>query len=349
MALGLALAACSPDEGATPGPAATQVAVSPESFLGDVECSSVAGGLRSYVVTLSAWDDATDSTPFTLGSSYPTTCARLVAFRDVIVVGKLYTAEIDAYGVAAENLTAFGEPSSGDRLMLDARTEDPVTPRWRTRCGHDGSDGTMALPNVTRFVTGCDPLTDQAPSSSLISFPPSAALGADPCATAPSMSILPEDPSLSPVTGVTCGAAPIVYAQGIVDGRGYYFYVTAEADGTPLGTECFVTARAGLTVTPLCNAISSQGDVSVSLDGLSVTDRDLCPVGYAFDLTLDGTVLNHEPLPCGTEAHVGPLPPGDTVLGAVVLDEQSQPDGTGATCAATVLAGKTVQAQCTVQ
>ena len=163
------------------------------------------------------------------------------------------------------------------------------------------------------------------------------------------MSIQPDGSSLSAVTGVACDSAPVVYAQGIVDGRGYYFYVTAEADGASLGTECFVTARAGLTVTPLCNAISTQGDISVSLDGLYVTDRDLCPSGYGFDLALDGEVLNDMPLPCGTVAHVGPLAAGNTVLEATVLDEQGQPTGTGAGCAAVVLPGKTVQAQCTVQ
>ena len=346
--LGLAGTACSTSSSSSTTTPPTQLAVSPESFLGDVACSSEAGGLQAYVVTLDAWTDATDTTPFTLGSSFPTTCARSVVFRDVLVSDLLYTAEIDGYDRPADQLTPFGGASSGSRQMLDAGTAQPVSPRWRTRCGHDGSDATLALPGETHFVTGCEPLTDDAPSTTMITFPPSAALGADPCATAPSMDITPEGSSLAAIAGVACDAAPVVYAQGIVDGQAYYFYVTAEAAGVTLGTECFVTARAGLTGTPLCNAISAEGDLSLSLDGLYVGDRELCPLSYGFDVALAGAVLNAEPLPCGTAAHVGPLPSGDTTLDITVLDDVGLPTGNAAICTATVLPGKTVQAQCTV-
>jgi hypothetical protein len=346
--LGLGATACSSDSNSAVTEAPTQIAISPESFLGDVACSSETGGLQAYVVTLDQWADASDTTPFTLGSSFPTTCARAIVFRDVLVAGTFYTAEIDGYEQPAEQLSPFGGASSGSRQMLSVGAEQPIAPRWRTRCGHDGSDATPAIPGETHFVTGCAPLSDDAPSTTMITFPPSAALGAEPCATAPSMDIEPEGSSLAPLDGVACDAAPVVYAQGIVDGQAYYFYVTADADGVALGTECFVTARAGLSGTPLCNAISAEGDLSVSLDGLYVGDRELCPLTYGFDVALDGDVLNAEPLPCGTDAHVGPLPSGDTTLDITVLDDLGQPTGNTATCTATVLPGKTVQTLCLV-
>jgi hypothetical protein len=301
------------------------------------------------VVTLSVWDDANDPSPFTLGSSYPTTCARAVAFRDVLVAGKLYTAEIDGYQLPAGSLAPFGESSSGARQMLDIESGEPVAPRWQTHCGHDGGDATLAAANEVRFVTSCDPLSDETATAGTIVFPPGAALGADPCATAASIDIQPDDPSLPAVTALGCDASPVTYDQGIADGRGYGFYVTAERDGVALGTECFAVARAGLAVTPLCNAISSMGDVRVSLDGLAAGDHDLCPAGYGFDLALDGDVLNPVPLPCGTAAQVGSFAPGELVLEATVLDDAAEPTGDTASCTASVLAGTTVAAECIVQ
>jgi hypothetical protein len=339
---------CSSDEGGSSSPPPTQIYVDPADFLGDVPCGSQPGAMRSYVVTLQAWDDETDVTPFTLGSSHPTPCSRLVAFRDVVVPGQLYTAEVDGYAELAEQLTPFGQSSSGARRMMDADAGTPVEPRWTTRCGAGPSEGTLARDNESRAVDHCEPLVDSSPSITAIAFPPSVALGADPCALASTLNIVPDSPGLASALGVACDAEPILYDAGIEDGRAYGFYAAANVDGTIEGTECFATARAGLTVTPLCNALSSTGELRITLAGLQADEQELCPAGSHYDLWLDDELLNATPLGCEAEAVVGPLEPGSYALDVTVMDADGEPTGLSATCSGMVVAGRAAPASCSL-
>jgi len=311
-----------------------------------VKCSADPGALRSYVVTLFQWASPEDVDPFAVGSSYPTPCSRTVTFNTLVTPGLYYTGEIDGYEQVAAALVPFGGASSGARYMLDATTSATVSPRWTTRCGHAANDATLAIANEARFLTSCDALVDSTPTAASIQFPPEAALGADPCKTAPTFDIHPEGSGLPPATGVLCDAPAVSYVDGVQAGQGYYFYVTALAGTVELGTECFATASPGIAVTPLCNAISSSGDIELSLAGLTVGATAVCPAGGTFNIALAGKPLNAAPLSCSAQAHIGPLSAGPTSLDIAVRDSLGASYGPGATCTAAVEPGRSVHATC---
>ncbi len=76
----------------------TSVSVDPSAFLGAVECSTLPGGMQSYVATV------TDQTGgFTLASSPPTACSQAAFFED-IVSGDGFTAEVDGYEEPSDQL-----------------------------------------------------------------------------------------------------------------------------------------------------------------------------------------------------------------------------------------------------
>jgi hypothetical protein len=326
------------------GLAPTEVAVDPEDFLGAVPCSSQPGALRSYVVTLSVWDDADDTSPFTVGSSLPTPCTLLAGFQKVVVVGKRYTAEIDGYEDFAHELAPFGGSSGGAREMLDAEGER-VSPRWRGRCGTSAADATVAVANETRRVAGCTPLEDTSTSATLVSLSPAAVLGADPCARADTLDIEPLGGGLAAVTGLACDAPAPTFAAA--DGVAYRFYVrTHKAGAADLGAECFASAREGETIAASCAPPSSQGALAILLGGSAGTGAPGCPADHFFDVVEAGATLNLLPLPCVAQAVVGPLAPGIRLFNVFVYDAAGKPFGDGGACGGEIEPGRTTPATC---
>jgi len=335
----------------------TEVAVRPADFLGDVSCSTNAGAMRSYVVTLTAYDDADDLDGFTLGASVPTPCSFVAGFREVVVVGQRYTAEVDGYDVPPEALTPFGGPSSGSRQMRSATTGELIAPRWTTRCGKGAASAVTAALNQRVYVRPCDTLEDLVPSDTAVALSPALILGDDPCTVATTLDITEEWAGLPAVTGVNCGAEPVVFdAQA---DELYSFYITAQgvdiAEGVAgplLGTQCFAKGVAGETVIPSCAPIASQGGMRLSLASLTTPDDEpLCPPDHYFDVLQEDVALNVVPLSCAAQAHVSPLEPGEglglVVVGIDIYDGDGQGSaGLEASCAAAVLPGKTVDAYC---
>lgn len=343
-----ALAACTTDTGDLGSvPQATEVAVDPTDFLGDVPCSTAVGALRSYVVTLSAYDDESDITPFVLGSSPATPCALRAGFRRVVVGGKLYTAEVDGYDLGAAQLVPFGGASSGSRQMRRAGGGEVLTPRWTTHCGHSVATAAQAEAHARVFVRDCDPLQDSASSPTALSLTPSALLGPTPCDTAGAVDVEELGGAFAPVQGLACDADPVVL-QAEAD-RHYQLYLhTADGQTPARGAECFAVGREQLTVTPTCAPLSSTGGVRLRLDDLLVptTNEPVCPAGYFYDVLLDGDGTGLLPLPCEQPATLSPLEPGTYLLEAAVFDAQGQPHGAGASCGAEVVAGRVVDAFC---
>lgn len=344
--LALACASCSTDDDSDEDVSDTLIIVSPTSFLGGVACSTEPGAMQSYVATLYVWADAEDTTAFTVGSSYPTPCSRSVTFQSLVTAGAHYTADVDGYDRPASELAPFGGTSSGAREMLDAETDARVTPRWTTSCGTSAADAVTAVEYTARFVPNCEPLSDAMPTTAAISFPPAVALGDAPCAVAASLTVTPEATTLAPAE-LGCDAEPLRWEEGVEPDRGYYFYVAAQGEDGLYGTECFATARTGVTVTPICNGLSTTGSVVIRLAGLSNDDAPLCAEGLGFEVTLgDGTLLTQAPVPCSAQAQLGALEPGPIVLGVRVVDGAGTPTGDTAQCTAEVRAGTAVEASC---
>jgi hypothetical protein len=346
----LLLSGCGEDEGLLEGlPRPTEVGVHPDDFLGDVGCSANPGSMQSYVVTLIAWENSEDVTPFVLGSSGPAPCSLLAGFRDVVVVGQRYSAEIDGYTQSASKLAPLGDPSSGARQMVD-RNGQPVEPRWTTQCATGAAAAVVSAANQLVRVRPCDPLVDAQSSPTAIAIGPAHVLGSDPCAQAVTIDITPDRPSLPPITGLACDAAPVIYDDptAVLAGENYGFYVTATTrDATVLGSECFVQAIESQTVAPACTTPATHGGARVSLAGLMATnDTPVCPPGYRFQVFEEMTTFNPVPISCSSAAQIGPLEPGDHLLTVVVQDASGMPFGAGATCVADVLAGTTVDAFC---
>jgi hypothetical protein len=344
-----AAAGCGTDEefnGTVPVP--TEVAVDPTDFLGTVRCSVNEGAMRSFVVTLTAWDDLDDISPFPVGSSMPTPCSLLAGFRSGVVVGSRYSAQIDGYELAPEQLMPFGGASSGSRSMLDAETSEPVAPRWSSRCGDGVASAVVALENRRVRVRPCTPALDMGSSATALKIAPEQLLGDGACARGQSFDLVDESGTLAPITGLRCDAEPIVVD---VDAATHLtLYVTAHTPFEPdRGAECQVLTAAGETVTPTCNPFTSDGGVRVRLDGLMTADADpqpACPAGAFFDVLFEGVALNAVPLPCTSQALIQPLAAGVTILDVVVFDAQGTTVGAGAICGAEVLPGKTVDALC---
>jgi len=321
----------------------TEIAVNPDDFLGEVSCGPNAGSARAYVMTLVFWDSADDTTPFVIGSSRPASCAFVAGFRNVLE-GNRYTAFVDVYDVPPDALFPFGGASSGARQMRDANGE-VLDPRWQTPCGRSAEDAAIALQNRRVFVRPCDPLQLDGETPTQLAFPPELVLGSEaPCDVAPSVHIAFSDGERPP-TDLACDDEPAVFD---VSAGTYQLYATVD-DGSELqGTSCLATVAAGTTATPNCEPLTSFGHARVSLNGLSDGDGNpVCPQGSNFDVFDGDQILNAIPLPCGTNAQLGPFEAGIKTLEVTVYDDEGKVQGNGATCAADIEPGRTVNAVCT--
>ena len=338
-----ALCACGDEEqivSAPPRP--TEVGVHPDDFLGEVGCSLNPGAMRSYVLTLFAWDNAEDVTPFVVGSTGPAPCSLLAGFRDVIVVGKRYSAEIDAYEEAPSELAPLGDPSSGARQMVLREGAGLAVPRWTTRCATGAANAATARLNELVRVRPCEPLQDAESSDTAIAIGPETVLGDNPCAVAESIDIA-HPLSVAPLA---CDAEPFLLLA--TAGERYSFYVTAQSvDGLTRGSECFVVAVAGQTVEPSCSALSAEGTIRVSLAGVETSSGEpVCPAGHYYTVSIGADNLTPVPIPCGAVAQTSALADGTYLMMVTIRDAQGMVLTTAPTCGATVLPGKSVDAIC---
>ena len=327
----------------------TEVAVRPEDFLGGVECSASPGAMQSFVVTLSAFDDESDTTPFTLPSSQPTPCSAEAGIQGLVSAGKLYIAEIDGYAEPAGALKPFGGVSSGSREMRDG-TDKVVVPRWSTRCGLSAASATLAFPDQTNYVASCQPLVDHQSSITALSLSPAHVLApgggeAEACQVAKTIDFDVIAGPLAPVIGMACGAPAAVVSA--TPGASYRLYAhTKTLAGKAVGAECFAVAAPGTTVTPSCDQLSSQGSAIIDLTGLMNKGQPACPLGMFYDVVLANTVLNPLPIACGSSAQIGPLAPGSVTFWVLVHDANGKAVAGGASCTADIAPGRAVVAKC---
>lgn len=321
----------------------TEIAVDPSDFLGEVSCSPNAGAARAYVMTLVFWDDATDTTPFVVGSSRPGSCAFVTGFRNVLE-GSRYTALVDVYDVPPDSLFPFGGASSGARQMRDA-TGAVVAPRWQTQCGGGASSAAVAVQDARVFVRPCDPLALEPDAPTRLTFSPTLVLGSEaPCDVAPAVDVTFDDAALPPATGLACDAEPVVY--DVAPGT-YELYASVDDGTSQLGTTCLATVAGGTTATPTCGALTTLGNARVDLAALEASDGvPLCPDGKQFDVFDGDVVLNPVPLPCGKPALLGPFEAGDRSLEITIYDTTGTVQDEGAACTAAVEPGRTVDALC---
>jgi len=345
-AMGLATASCDDLEtGTATFVVPTEVAVHPDDFRGDVGCGVFTGSMKSFVVTLHTYDDANDITPFTIGSTVPTPCSLIAGFRQMIVAGQLYTAEVDAYDVPVSQLTPFGGSSSGARQMRDAETGEPVAPRWTTSCGGSVSTAVVAESNRRVLVRPCDDLVDANPSPTQLAITPRNVLGDSPCDIAQSYDVSFISGELATTTGVSCSADEGAVFDATA-GTTYDIYATATVAGTLAGTRCLAKGREGETVEPTCELLSFERNVGLALATLMADEQRVCPADAYYDVIGDDGTLNAVPIPCDQSAQLGPFAAGITLLSVTVYDATGMPLGAGATCAADVLPGTLTDATC---
>ena len=322
----------------------TEVAVDPNDFLGDTSCSENPGAMRSYVMTLSAFEDEDDTVPFLVGSTVPTPCSLVAGFREVIVLGQRHIADVDGYDVPVTQLTPFGGGSSGSRQMRSVDTGEIVTPRWSTSCGASNQGGAIAEASRRVFVRPCDPIVDDAPTPTMLSIGPAQVLGDDACALAPTFDLSPETTNLPESTDVACDAEPLSFE--VAPGTSYDLYATTLIEGVAYGAICSATAVRGVTVTAKCNPLSSTGRANIQLSSLNTgADEPLCPAGAFFDVVSGEDVLNAVPLPCANTAQVGPLVGGLELLDVIIVNALGIETARGS-CAAEIAPGKTTPALC---
>lgn len=342
-----ALAGCGDDASVTSDTAVpTEVAVDPADFLGEASCGPLDGAVQSYVLTLLTYEDEADDSPVVVGSTGAVSCASVAGFRNVIVAGALYTAEIDAYAVSPDELTPVGGVNSGARAM--ERDGVQVTPRWTSTCGAGAPSAVTAVTDVQTFVRPCEPLADSDASATRLAVAPEQVLGADPCAVAPSFDVASELGGLPSSLGLACDAAPLVYDA--VDDQRYRLYARANRlDGTTVGTVCEARGAKGLTVEVTCGPLSDRGAVQVDLAPLTEPGGGvLCPMGSFYDVQSGDDVLNPVPVPCGSTTSVTSVLPGIRSYQAVVYDAEGAATGQTADCTALVEAGRSVDATCSV-
>jgi len=351
LALGLLVGAstgCGDDDGLSFSTAVpTEVAVNPVDFLGEATCSPLEGAVQSYVLTLLTYEDENDDSPVVVGSSLAISCASVVGFRNVIVAGARYTAEIDAYPFPPGELVPVGGSDSGARSML--RDGSEVVPRWTTTCGGGAESAAIAVTDVQTFLRPCEPLIDgEEEAAARISLGPSQVLGPAACSVAPSFDVTSELGGLPNSLGLACDGTPVVFDA--VDEQRYRVYARAEnLEGTTIGTVCEARGKAGLTVEVTCGPLSDRGAVQIDLNAL--TDGEgapLCPTGSFYDIVADGAVLNPVPVPCGSSTSVTSVLPGIRSYAATVYDGAGIATGRGAACTALVEAGRSVEAACSL-
>lgn len=324
---------------------ATSVAVSPADFLGQATCGQLEGGPTLYVATF------TDAAGTVLGSSPPVSCLLPVAYERVRV-GEEYLAQVDVYTTNDLRPQVFA-----GRVMVDGAGA-VVMPAASSSCEKSRSpDGTFSGQGVTAslnervFLRGCTPFTLTEDNAAVV-VDPTKSLGGGACSladvTVERFLVTPSDPSF-PSAQVPCGGTPVRYTPSVA-GQAYTFRVEAFAPGATdafAATKCDAVGRAKLPVLATCDALSSEGNVTVNLGSAFQTAGLACgtDVGRVRIATGDADPTLGREIPCDAGATLGPFPSGAWKATFVA----QKPDGsflaTG-TCTSTVVAGATSAATC---
>ncbi|MBM4373662.1 MAG: hypothetical protein FJ095_01145 [Deltaproteobacteria bacterium] len=333
-------AACATDASSgLAGTAPTEVTLEPEVFLDGVTCGP--SGLSSYVVTLLAYDDATDTTPFLLPASRPLPCATTFAMRDLVIAGKRYGALIDGYEEDASALTPFGGSSSGSRTMLRA-DGTTAAPRWSSQCGAGANDAMLAVYGASNEVLDCAPLVDAQPTAPSLTLDPIELVGDNACSLAAELDLRRLSGSLDLPPVLACDAPPLTLAA--TSGELVRLYVrVARPDGPSAGRECEALPTSGKTVAPSCTPLSYVGRVTLAPH---LVGAAACPAGAFFEVAVDGAPLPGSRIACGVTAQLGPLAPGLVDLAVALFDADGKQLSGGPSCKAEVEPGRTVAAAC---
>jgi hypothetical protein len=337
----------------------TSFLIEPSYFLGDVPCTSVTGALQSYVATLL---DVTDGStmPFALPSSPPVSCAATITFRQVIA-GHAYRLEVDGYDVPASSLVPLGGTASGSRTMLLESAPDAgaVTPPWSTYC-----DNLTARADERLVPSKCEPFA-KLPATTGIVVDPRATLAGLACKSTTagggevgnvaSFDVVPADPAMPSLLNLPCvadGPAPSPYTQGITPGETYTFRIEARGEaGGPVvwGATCSGMAKDGLVTTAVCDPLSAEGAIDVSLEGLLEAAGATCSPEsvISYDVNLVGpSVLSALTVPCEKPVRFSPVMPGSYAATIEAARKDASMNPVKATCSATVEPGGVAVAVC---
>jgi hypothetical protein len=241
-----------------------------------------------------------------------------------------------------------GDKDADDR---DWETLPDATARWRIDC----ADRT-AVEGAALSLGGCQLIEDRGTSAvTAVEVDPSTALGNLRCGSeagqVTSFDLLPEDPALPPVFGVSCPPlSPIRYDVGILAGKVYSFRIEASGPGGDYAASCQAEAQDQRTVGASCSPLSSAGVLRVPSDALLAAAGLTCGDGGldAYVVRLSSQTLppkiqpfTSTPFPCDESALFTPLPPGP-----YQAEIRRTDDTPIATCEGAVVPGATTDATC---
>ena len=267
----------------------TMVEVSPESFLGDVACTTSGPGLKRYVATLfdtnyvpvgggggSGGSGGAGGSPaatgnggnatqpdFALPSSTPTPCRASVGFAYVAPAHR-YRVEVEGYDTDDVRPRALGS-----RLMVDADGE-LVEPKWRAVCDKP----IIAVENIIIGGGLCSKtfeVTDPTASASLtVSL--TSLLGSLKCGSEPGevdhfdVSVLNE--GSEEAVAIPCADGARAIFDDLAAGKSMSVYVAAFSAGSTqafAGANCTGRTIPGANVDATCDALSQTGTLRVDL------------------------------------------------------------------------------------
>ncbi|MDI1445241.1 hypothetical protein [Polyangium sp. 6x1] len=346
----------------------TSILVEPSLFMGDVPCSAASGAMQSYVATVL---DVTDpSAPFPLPSSPPVTCTASVIFRQILV-SHVYRVHIDGYDVPAAELTPVGGTSSGSRSMVRraAPAAGNVTPLWSTFC-----EDVTALQSIRVAPKTCEELAPLPTETGVLIDPRATLAGTsaipglelactrstvdpqgNPVVTGDvaSFDVRPTDPALAPLVNLPCESpAPAPYTQNIKPDQSYTFRIEARAAaGGPVtwGASCTALAVEGLVVHALCDPLSKDGALDLSLaDVLAAAGTSCAKENVATYDALLGAPGNLEAdaVACGKPIRFAPLEPASYAQIKLVGRDAAGAAVVTASCIAEIAPGAVSTATC---
>ncbi|HVK67282.1 MAG TPA: hypothetical protein VM694_22510 [Polyangium sp.] len=348
----------------------TSILVEPSLFLGDVPCSAASGAMQSYVATVLDVTDA--AAPFPLPSSPPVTCTASVIFRQILV-GHVYRIQIDGYDVPAAELVPVGGTSSGSRSMVRraAPAAGTVTPLWSTYC-----KDIPAQQNIRSVPETCEELAPLSTKTGVLINPRATLAGTstipglelackkssvdpqgNPVITGQvaSFDVRPADPALPPLVNLPCSnPAPAPYTQNIKAGATYTFRIEARAEtGGPVtwGASCTANTVEGLVVHALCDPLSKDGALDLSLaDVLAAAGTSCAKENVAtYDALLDAAgTLEADAVACGKPIRFAPLEPGAYPQIKLVGHDAAGAAVVTASCLAEITPGAVSTATCTL-
>jgi hypothetical protein len=262
-ALAPLVAACVPESTLPQGTLVpTGIKVSPDEFLGSVQCGLEQGAMQSYVATLI--DISDPLSPFVMPSSPPTPCAVPDDFR-YLVAAHSYVAEIDGYAQPVSELVPINGEASGSRHMLLDHL--PIVPRWNGDCGSGPNNQAIASADFDVDMRHCTPLRDlEGGIATGIEVDPTSTLTdlvtcADAGGTVASFTITSDDKSLPTQLPRACTSETVplwFYDAGVTAGVEYQFDVTAKGVGDKtIGTAvCTAKAIKGLVTLAVCTDLT---------------------------------------------------------------------------------------------